>query len=84
MNNMISELIAQNFTNDDGSVSPYGPDDRELYTEIQHLLDIEAAKENSVEYETVFDSPGLTIGYLSCAWIHEGDLYTYNTATYSY
>ena len=72
MQEKIYKLIEERFTNKLDNVIPWDENDFELADAIVELFTKNGYTENSdffCTYEGVFDSPGLTAYYLSCAWI---------------
>lgn len=72
MQKKIDELIEKRFTNKIGDVIPWDENDFNLEEAITDLFIENGYIENSdffCTYEVVFDSPGFTAYYLSCAWI---------------
>ena len=82
----IEKLVTENFTDSNGyvmSCTCINDIDSEIAEEVQRLIDTYINSEDSyVNFEIVFDSPGVAIGYLACSWIENGKLHTYLTPTY--
>ena len=72
MQEKIYKLIDEQFTDDFGDIIQWDGNDCGLADAIIKLFTENGYTENSdffCTYEGVFDSPGLTAYYLSCAWI---------------